>query len=107
VDPCERQKQLRRWATDDSTKRFVALYSLLCHEIWLRVAAHATLSHQGSETAGIDHRTKANFLGADAGHIACLRASRKAKTCAPVPGRRVDIPQPSSDKKRPLGIPVL
>jgi RNA-directed DNA polymerase len=55
VDPCEMQKKLSRWATDDPTKRFVDLYSLLCNEIWLRVAAHATLSNKGSETAGLDH----------------------------------------------------
>jgi RNA-directed DNA polymerase len=107
VDPCEMQKKRSRWATDDPTKRFVDLYSLLCNEIWLRVAAHATLSKKGSETAGIDHMPKANFLGDDDGHIACLRASLKAKTCEPVPVRRVSIPKPSSDKKRPLGIPVL
>ena len=101
------QKKLSRWATDDPTKRFVDLYSLLCNEIWLRVAAHATLSNKGSETAGIDHMTKSNFLGDYDGHIARLRASLKAKTFTPVPVRRVYIPKPYSDKKRPLGIPVL
>ena len=107
MDPCEMQKKLSRWATDDPTKRFVDLYSLLCNEIWLRVAAHATLSNKGSETAGIDNMTKSNFLGDYDGHIACLRASLKAKTFEPVPVRRVYIPKPYSDKKRPLGIPVL
>jgi hypothetical protein len=74
VDPCEMQKKLSRWATDDPTNRFVDLYSLLCNEIWLRVAAHATLSNKGSETAGSDNMTKSNFLGDYDGHIACLRA---------------------------------
>ena len=106
MDPCEMQKKLSRWATDDPTKRFVDLYSLLCNEIWLRVAAHATLSNKGSETAGIDNMTKSNFLGDYDGHIACLRASLKAKTFEPVPVRRVYIPKPYSDKKRPLGIPM-
>ncbi len=101
------QKKLSRWATDDPTKRFVDLYSLLCNEIWLRVAAHATLSNKGSETAGIDNMTKSNFLGDYDGHIACLRESLKAKTFEPVPVRRVYIPKPYSSKKRPLGIPVL
>src|SRR2546425_4494 len=101
------QKKLSRWATDDPTKRFVDLYSLLCNELWLRVAAHATLSNKGSETAGIDNMTKSNFLGDYDGHIACLRESLKAKTFEPVPVRRVYIPKPYSGKKRPLGIPVL
>ncbi len=107
MDPCEMQKKLSRWATDDPTKRFVDLYSLLCNELWLRVAAHATLSNKGSETAGIDNMTKSNFLGDYDGHIACLRESLKAKTFEPVPVRRVYIPKPYSGKKRPLGIPVL
>src|SRR5919202_6248000 len=107
VDVGEMQKKLSQWATADTTKRFVDLYSLLCNEIWLRAATHATLSNKGSETAGIDNMTKSNFLGDYDGHIACLRESLKAKTFAPVPVRRVYIPKPSSDKKRPLGIPVL
>ena len=107
MDPCEMQKKLSRWATDDPTKRFVDLYSLLCNAIWLRVAAHATLKNKGSETAGIDHMTKSNFLGDYDGHIACLSESLKAKTFEPVPVRRVYIPKPYSDKKRPLGIPML
>src|SRR5215468_6488497 len=37
----------------------------------------------------------------------CLRESLKAKIFEPVPVRRVYIPKPYSDKKRPLGIPVL
>jgi RNA-directed DNA polymerase len=89
VDPCEMQKKLSRWATDDPTKRFVDLYSLLCNEIWLRVAAHATLKKKGSETAGIDHRTQANCLGDSDGHLARLKESLQAKTCEPVPVRRV------------------
>src|SRR6266487_7012180 len=92
---CRRRCRVSRWATDDPTKRFVDLYSLLCHEIWLRVAAHATLSNKGSETAGIDNMTKSNFLGDYDGHIACLRESLKAKTFEPVPVRRVYIPKPS------------
>jgi len=63
VDVSEMQRKLSPWATDDPTKRFVDLYSLLCNDVWLRVAAHAVLKNQGSETAGIDGKTKANFLG--------------------------------------------
>jgi RNA-directed DNA polymerase len=106
VDVGEMQKKLSQWATEDPTKRFVDLYSLLCNEIWLRAATHATLSNKGSETAGIDSMTKSNFLGDYDGHIARLQASLKAKTFEPVPVRRVYIPKPYSDKKRPLGIPM-
>lgn len=100
------QKQLRQWAPEDATKRFVDLSRLRCHDIWLRVAAHETRSNTGSETAGIDTMTTSNFRGDDAGHIARLSAALKAKTFAPVPGRRLYIPQPYRGKTRPLGIPV-
>jgi RNA-directed DNA polymerase len=39
--------------------------------------------------------------------ITRLRESLKAKTFEPVPVRRVYIPKPNSEKKRPLGIPTL
>jgi RNA-directed DNA polymerase len=107
VDVGEMQKKLSQWATEDPTKRFVDLYSLLCNETWLRAATHATLRNKGSETAGIDSMTKSNFLGDYDGNVARLQESLKAKTFEPVPVRRVYIPKSYSDKKRPLGIPVL
>jgi RNA-directed DNA polymerase len=101
------QRKLSQWATDDPTKRLVDLYSLLCNEVWLRVAVHETLRNAGSETAGIDNVTKSNLLGDLDGYIARLRESLKAKTFEPQPVRRVYIPKPNSEKKRPLGIPTL
>ena len=93
--------------TEEPDETFEDLYSLLCNEVWLRVAPHATLTNQGRETAGIDGMTKSNFLGDLDGNIARLQESLKAKTFEPMPVRRVYIPKPNSDKKRPLGIPVL
>jgi len=57
VDVGEMQRKLSQWATDDPTKQFVDLYSLLCHEVWLRVAHHHVNANQGRETAGIDGET--------------------------------------------------
>jgi RNA-directed DNA polymerase len=51
--------------------------------------------------------TKANFLGDLDGNITRLKESLKAKTCEPMPVRRVYLPKPNSEKKRPLGIPTL
>jgi len=94
-------------AEEKPEHRFGDLYSLLCNEVWLRVAAHATLRNKGSETAGIDGRTKSNFLGDFEGNLERLRQTLKAKSFEPVPVRRVYIPKPNSEKKRPLGIPTL
>jgi retron-type reverse transcriptase len=71
------------------------------------VAVHETLRNAGSETAGIDNVTKSNLLGDLDGYITRLRESLKAKTYEPQPVRRVYIPKPGSEKKRPLGIPTL
>jgi len=101
------QRKLSQWATDDPAKKFVDLYSLLCNEVWLRVAAHETLKNKGSETAGIDGKTKSNFLGDFDGNITRLKETLKAKTFEPMPVKRVYIPKPNSEKKRPLGIPTL
>ena len=83
------------------------LYSLLCNEVWLRVAANDALRNKGSETAGVDDMTQSNFLGDYDGNINRLRERLKAKTFEPMPVRRVYIPKTNSKKKRPLGIPTL
>ena len=107
MDVSEMQRKLSQWATDDPTKKFVDLYSLLCNETWLRVAAHETLRNKGSKTAGIDTITRSNFLGNLDGNIQRLQKALKAKTFEPMPVRRVYLPKPHSEKKRPIGIPML
>src|SRR5919199_6628834 len=97
------QRKLSQWATAEPTKRFVDLYSLLCNEIWLRVAHHSVNSNQGRETAGIDGHTMSNFNGDLDGNLERLRQLLKAKTFEPLPVRRVYIPK-ANGKKRPLGI---
>ena len=63
--------------------------------------------NQGRETAGIDGVTMSNFNGDLEGNLKSLREALKAKTFEPLPVRRVYIPKPNSEKKRPLGIPTL
>ena len=106
VNVDEMQKKLRQKATKEPEHHFENLYGLLCHEVWLRVAAHTVLHNKGSGTAGIDGMTKSNFLGDPDGYIRSLQASLKAKTFEPAPVKRVYIPKPNSEKKRPLGIPM-
>src|SRR5438132_3584846 len=101
------QKKLSQKATKEPEHHFENLYGLLCHEVWLRVAAHTVLQNKGSGTAGIDGMTKSNFLGDPEGYIRSLQEALKAKTFEPAPVKRVYIPKPNSEKKRPLGIPIL
>jgi len=106
VDVGEMQRKLSQWATDDPTKQFVDLYSLLCHEVWLRVAHHHVNANQGRETAGIDGETMSNFNGNREGNLEELRQLLKAGTFEPVPVRRVYVPKPKGGE-RPLGIPTI
>ena len=103
----EMQKKLSQKATKEREHQFENLYGLLCHEVWLRVAAHTVLQNKGSGTAGIDGMTKSNFLGDSDGYIRSLQEALKAKTFEPAPVKRVYIPKPNSEKKRPLGILTL
>jgi len=101
------QKKLSLTAQEKPEHKFGELYSLLCNEVWLRVAAQETLKNKGSKTAGIDGMTQSNFLGNFDGYLTELKETLKAQTFEPLPVRRVYIPKANSEKKRPLGIPIL
>ena len=107
MDVGEMQRRLSHTAEKDPEHQFGDLYSLLCNEVWLRVAVHHVQQNKGSETAGIDGKNISNFLGNFDGHIEELKTTLKAETFEPCPVRRMYIPKPNSDKKRPLGIPIL
>ena len=106
MDVSEMQRKLSQWATADPTKRFVDLYSLLCNDVWLRVAHRTVNTNRGRETAGIDWQSMSHFNGDLDGNLERLRVMLKAKTFEPIPVRRVYIPK-SHGKKRPLGIPGI
>ena len=107
MDVDEMQKKLSQKAGKEPGHQFEDFYGLLCNAVWLRVAATKVLKNEGSETAGVDGKTKSNFLGDLDGHINSLKESLKAKNFAPMPVRNVYIPKPNSEKKRLLGIPTL
>ena len=107
MDVSEMQRKLSQWATENPQEQYRELYHLLCNEVWLRVAAHAVLQNEGSGTAGIDSMTKSNFLGNFDGYIRDLKETLEAKMLEPMPVKRMYIPKPNSEKKRPLGIPTL
>jgi RNA-directed DNA polymerase len=101
------QKKLSQKAAKEPGHQFENLYGLLCNEVWLRVAHHTVNTNQGRETAGIDGETMSTFNGDLEGHLTRLQEKLKAKTFEPMPVKRVYIPKPNSEKKRPLGIPTL
>jgi RNA-directed DNA polymerase len=105
VDVDEMQMKLSLKATREPEHQFETLYSLLCNEVWLRVAHHSVNSNQGRETAGIDGETMSQFNGNLEGNLERLRELLKTKRFEPQPVKRVYIPKPNG-KQRPLGIPM-
>src|SRR4029453_4094074 len=101
------QKKLRQKAAKEPGHQFENLYGLLCNAVWLRVAHHTVNTNQGRETAGRAGETMSTCKGDLAGHRTRLQEHLKAKTFEPMPVKRVYIPKPHSEKKRPLGIPTL
>ncbi len=93
-------------AEKNPAHQFEDLYSLLCNEVWLRVAHHTVNSNKGRETAGIDGQTMRDFNRDPEGHLEELRQLLKTETFEPVPVRRQYIPKPDG-RKRPLGIPTI
>jgi RNA-directed DNA polymerase len=106
VNVDEMQKKLSQKAAKEPGHQFENLYGLLCNEVWLRVAHHTVNTNQGRETAGIDGETMSTFNGDLEGHLTRLQEQLKAQTFEPMPVKRVYIPKPNSEKKRPLGIPM-
>jgi RNA-directed DNA polymerase len=106
VDVGEMQRKLSLKAIRDPEHGFENLYSLLCNDIWLRVAHHKVNSNQGRETAGVDGESMSNFNGDLDGNLEKLKQLLITKTFEPLPVRRVYIPK-ANGKKRPLGIPGI
>lgn len=100
------QKKLSHKATEDPEHPFENLYSLLCNDVWLRVAHSKVNSNKGRDTAGVDGESMSHFNGNLEGNLAKLQGLLTAGTFEPQPVRRVYIPK-ANGKQRPLGIPGL
>jgi RNA-directed DNA polymerase len=70
------------------------------HAAWLKVQANAG-------AAGVDHQSVEEFGQAAERHLAQLAEQLRHGTYRPQAVRRVWIPKPGSDQKRPLGIPTV
>src|SRR5499427_4101062 len=100
------QRKLSRWATEDKERKFKDLYSLLCNEIWLRVAHKSVSANAGRGIAGIDGMTMSNFTGNLDRHLKKLKNDLKTRIFEPLPVDRAYVPKPGR-KLRPLGIPNI
>jgi RNA-directed DNA polymerase len=103
-----KQKSLYRAAREmPEGERFKRLFGILKWEPWLRQAARQVLSNRGSKTPGIDGVTKRQFRTKIDAELGALIAEIKTGTYKPMPVKRIYIPKPGKEEKRPLGIPTI
>jgi RNA-directed DNA polymerase len=116
-DIIKTQQGLTRKAQANRTHRFEDLYFLLCKREWIEEALQHVLDNEGSQTPGIDGMSWKAFNDVDKNDfenekfrqqfIDELQTELKNGTFKPMPVRRVEIPKPGTNKKRPLGIPTI
>ena len=116
-DIIKTQQGLARKAEKDRTHHFEDLYHILCKREWIEEALQHVLDNDGSQTAGIDGMSWKAFNDVDKSDfenekfrqqfIDNVQVELKNRTFKPMPVRRVEIPKPGTNKKRPLGIPTI
>jgi RNA-directed DNA polymerase len=116
-DIIKAQQGLARKAQANKEHRFEDLYHLLWKREWIEAALWHVLNNDGSQTPGVDGISWKSFNDAEKSDsenekfrqqfIDELQAELKARTYQPSPVRRVEIPKPGTNKKRPLGIPTV
>lgn len=103
------QHSLAVKAAEQPDHRFEHLYRYLSREDWLQVALERVLRNTGARTAGIDGMTKKDLETETKQRelIRLLHTQLRDGSYRPSPVKRVYIPKPGKDEKRPLGIPTL
>lgn len=102
----QKQKTLATIAGEHPHHRFTNLYSLLHWDCWMRSAMDTVLARKGSQTAGVDGKSRDFFKEHYESQLQLLLEELKTKTYQPMPVNRVYIDK-ANGKKRPLGIPAL
>jgi len=82
-----------------------ALIDKVCSDLNLFASAQKVIGKKGA--AGVDRQSTADFSEHTIAEIKKLREQLQSRTYRPQAVRRVQIPKPGSDQKRPLGIPTM
>jgi retron-type reverse transcriptase len=102
------QTMLYAKASNEPEIRFKRLYKYMTRMEWIEVAIDKILRNRGSRTAGIDGKTRGDYL--EEKERADLAQSILAELCTetyhPDPVRQTYIPK-ANGKKRPLGIAIF
>lgn len=102
------QTMLYAKARNESETRFKRLYKYLTRDEWARMAVDSILRKRGSRTAGIDGKTRSDYLEENKRTqlILSIVEELQMQTYQPQPVRRVYI-EKANGKLRPLGIPTI
>lgn len=102
------QAMLYAKASHEPEVRFKRLYKYLTKTGWAEAALEKVLRNRGSRTAGIDGKTRRDYLAKDqqAELAQAIREELKTEAYQPDPARRTYIPK-ANGKKRPLGISTI
>lgn len=82
-----------------------ALIDKVCSELNLYKSACKVIGKKGA--AGVDRQSTDDFCVELIAEVKQLQEQLQKRTYRPQPVRRVQIPKPGSDQKRPLGIPTV
>lgn len=105
------QRKLYCWSWTDRSKVFADLFNLVCDRQFLALAWKLLSRNRGSNTPGIDGKTRRAVEqrpGGVEGFLDEIRTELKTGTYRPQPVRQRLIPKPGKPGKyRALGIPTL
>lgn len=102
------QAMLYAKASNEPETRFKRLYKYLTRQKWAEMATDKVLRNRGSRTAGIDGKTRSDYLDAEEREdlVKSILDELKTQSHQPQPVRRVYIDKPNGGK-RPLGISTI
>jgi len=99
------ERMLTRLATSESTTVWYGLWDKVISERNLQAAFWAVWRNEGAP--GVDGQSVGQFEAQEAAELTKLREELRDKRYHRQPARRVWIPKPGSNEKRPLGIPAV
>ena len=88
----EKQMFLARTASEHPDHRFTNLYDLLHWDYWMHISAERVLARPGSQTDGVDGKTRLEFKKDYERQMTVLIDQLKHKTYKPQPVRRITYP---------------
>ena len=102
------QAMLYAKASNEPETRFKRLYKYLTKSEWVETATDSVLRNRGSRTAGVDGKTRKDYLDEENRMelVESILDELATQTYKPLPVRRTYVPK-ANGKRRPLGIATI